>query len=185
MKRIIALMALALVCVGVSAKKEIPAGIRMEMAEYEMNDNVYSLFTYKDDDGSTAYYMSLGREYRLIEGSVNNVVNMSLSHIDETCLFMGTTSDEVFKSFDALQALLDQEIGTTLEFRCRQTTGAERLGEEIPAICTVVRRPLEGKRLCFRFVAGKRTAEADIVKSAIKSLRSGLKFYLKLHPKEK
>ena len=41
--------------------------MRMEIAEAELNDNQYSLFTYLDEDGKYGYYMSLGRVYRLIE----------------------------------------------------------------------------------------------------------------------
>ena len=60
MKRILTTIVLA--CVLTSAwAQDFPAGMRNEIVEIEQNEDEYSLFTYKDEDGAFGYYLSLGR----------------------------------------------------------------------------------------------------------------------------
>lgn len=181
MKKVLTTLALACFTL-ISFAQNIPAGIRMEVAEFEMNQNEYSVFTYKDADGTYGYYLSLGRAYNLLESSRDGVVTSSLDHVDETCILIGENSDEAMATLDELLGLLSKAPGTTLEFPCRLTTGADRLGEASTATCRVVKRALEGKRLNFQFQTGRRTAEADLTKSAIKSLKLNFKINIKLHP---
>ena len=61
MKKILLLVALLLTAtMGVQAQKDIPANLRVEVAEAEKDDADYSIFIYKDDNGTQGYYMSLG-----------------------------------------------------------------------------------------------------------------------------
>ena len=61
MKRIIAITALA--CVLTSAwAQDYPAGLRREVVEIEQNEDTYSLFSYKDEDGTFGYYLGLRHE---------------------------------------------------------------------------------------------------------------------------
>ncbi|MBQ9888147.1 MAG: hypothetical protein IJM41_02755 [Bacteroidales bacterium] len=180
------LFTIALVFAGVIAfAQNIPAGMRMELTECEENNREYSVFSYKDADGTYGYYLSLGREFRLIESNrEDGTVSGHIDHIDETCILLGSTMDEAIASLDSLLDLLNEDPGTVLEFPCRLATGAERLGEPSTATCFITKRILQGKRLCFQFISGRHTAQTDLTKSSIKSLKSGVKLYKKLHPKQ-
>ena len=79
-------------------------------------------------------------------------------------------------------ALLDGNPGTAAEFPCRLTSGAEKLSVPGTLNWVVVKRFLQGKRLCFQFVNGRHTAEVDLAKSSLKSLRRGFNLGRKMHP---
>ena len=183
MKRILTTIALAVISVFSFAQKG-PVGMRMEISEVEQNEHQYSIFTYLDEDGKYGYYMSLGRVYRLIEVVRDGDTDFSLDHINETCLWMGETMDEAFAFLDSLLALLDEAPGTLADFPCRMTNGADKLTVQSTATCIVVKRVLQGTRLCFNFTTGRYTAEADVTKSSVKNLRWNLNMYHKLHPKQ-
>jgi hypothetical protein len=181
MKRIFTIIAFA--CITLFAfSQNIPAGMRMELTEVEENNNEYSIFTYKDQDGTFGYYMSLGHVYHLLEIIRDDVTDMSLDHIEETCLWLGANPEEALATIEALLEMLDKPEGTTAEYPCRISTGAGRLGDSSTAFCFVVKRLLQGKRLCFHFQVRNHTAEADLTKSAIKSLRWNFNLYQKMHP---
>ena len=174
MKRIFVIIAFTFITVFLFAQN-IPAGMRMEVSEFETDDNEYSVFSYKDDDGTFGYYMSLGRVYHLLELVRDDITDVSFDHVDEVCLCMGTTIEEAFAFIDTLLALREKDPGTTVDFRCRMTNGAERLTDYSTATCIVVKRFLQTKRLCFHFVSGRRTAETDIKKTDLKNLRLNMK----------
>ena len=163
--------------------QDIPAGIRMDLVESDEDGKyVYSIFQYKDKNGDTSYYMGVGYKLELLSLVRDDITNTSFSHIDEVCFPMGSTRDQVLENLDSYLELLDKPAGTTVEFPCRLTNGAGGLGEEATATCVVVKRFLQGKGLCFHFTSGKRTAEADLLKSSIKSMRLSVKLDKKLHP---
>ena len=158
MKRILTTIVLA--CVLTSAwAQDFPAGMRNEIVEIEQNEDEYSLFTYKDEDGAFGYYLS---------------GQTSLSHIDETCLCLGATKEEALATIESMLALLEEAPGTTAAFQCRRASGGERLSVPDQANCVVVKRFLQGKRLCFQFVSGGRTADVDLTRSTLKTLRWNL-----------
>lgn len=181
MKKILTAFVLAFVTVFASAQ-DIPAGVRMEFTEIEQNDFQYSIFSYKDGTGTVGYYLSLGREVDLLEIFQDGDSDFSLGHVDEICLLLGATADEASATLDSLAALLDENPGTTAEFPCRLTGGAEKLSVPGTLNCLVVKRLLQGKRLCFQFVNGRHTAEVDLTKSSLKSLRWGFNLGRKMHP---
>lgn len=182
MKRIITTLVLALVAVfAIAQNRDIPAGIRMEVTEAgEDDEREYSIFTYKDEDGTFGYYLSLGREFKLLE-ILSDDSSSSLSHLDEACLWLGKTADEAAATLDSFLDLLDEPVGTVKEFPCRLTNGAEKLTDHSTAVCFIVKRFLQGKRLCFHFTAGRHTGEVDLTKSAIKSLRWSFNLARKIH----
>lgn len=161
-----------------------PVGMRMEIVDIEEDDNEYSIFTYKDEDGTFGYYLSLGHIYHLLEIIRDDIDDFSIDHINETCLWLGATAEEAFDSLEFLLSFLQNDPGTTAKFRCRMSTGGEQLGDNNTANCEVVKRFLQRKRLNFQFSTGNHTAETDLTKSAIKSLRRSFKFYQKLHPNQ-
>ena len=178
MKRIITTLALA--CVLTSAwAQDFPAGMRREIVEIEQNDHEYSLFSYKEEDGSLGYYLSLGHVTPIVEAEIFGG-HTSFSHIDETCLCLGATKDEALATIESLLALLEEAPGTTAAFQCRRSSGGERLSVPDQANCVVVKRFLQGKRLCFQFVSGEHTAEVDLTRSTLKSLRWNINLGKKL-----
>ena len=182
MKRIFLTFALACMPLFLQAQ-DIPAGMRMEVYEIEQNDDVFSLFTYKDEDGTFGYYLSVGHEFNLLEIFTDDS-NSSFSHVDEACLWLGETPADAYASLDRMLALLEEEPGTTAEFPCRLTAGAEWLTGTATATFIVVRRFILGKRLSIHFPSGSHTAEVDLSRSTLKSLRWGLNLDQKLHPSE-
>ena len=180
MKRILTTIALA--CVLTSAwAQDFPAGMRKEIVEIEQNEDEYSLFTYKDEDGAFGYYLSLGRVFPILEAEIFGG-QTSLSHMDETCLCLGATKEEALATIEQLLALLEEPAGTTAAFQCRRASGGERLSVPDQANCVVVKRFLQGnvkrflqgKRLNFQFVSGGRTADVDLTRSTLKTLRWNL-----------
>ena len=176
-------MVTALMMVTCVFAQDIPAGIRMEIVESdEDSKDQYSIFQYKDKNGDAQYYMGVGYKLELLSLVRDDITNTSFSHIDEVCLPMGTTRDQVLENLDSYLELLDKPVGTTVELPCKLTNGAEGLAEESTATCIVVKRFLQSKRLCFHFTSGNRTADADLLKSSIKSMRLSVKLDKKLHP---
>ena len=140
---------LVLACVMLSAwAQDFPAGMRREIVEIEQNDNEYSLFTYKDEDGTFGYYLSLGRVFPILEAEIFGG-QTTISHVDETCLCLGATKDDALATIEQLLALLEEEPGTTAAFQCRRASGGERLSVPDQANCVVVKRFLQGKRKAF------------------------------------
>lgn len=181
MKRIIATLAFAFIAVLAFAQ-DIPAGIRVEAAEFEQDEmGQFSVFKYKDDDGTLGYYMSVAYKINVLGIFRDDITDMSIDHIDETCLCIGDSADEALSFMEDLLALLDEDPGTTVRFKCRKTNGAEGLTDYSTATCVVVKKAF-GKQLRFIFESGKRTAETDLSKNGIKALTSGLKLNMKLHP---
>ena len=183
MKRIITTALVAFVAVVAMAQKN-PVGMRMEVAEVEQNNKEYSVFTYKDEDGTFGYYLSLGKVYRLMSLIRDpDAVNTSFDHIVETCIWLGATSDEAYATLGSILDLFDQDEETITEFSGRASTGGERLGAPNTSTCVVQKKPLGGKRLQFLFSTKTHTAETFISKSAVKQLRWSFKLDRKLHPK--
>lgn len=177
---VIAIFTLSLNTADATAK-DIPAGMRMEIAEDEENNNTFSLFTYKDEDGVTAYYLSLGKEFKISEIFEVEVLGGSISHIDEVCLCLGVTADEAIASLNAILAIYDAEVNTIAEWPARMVSGSERLGKPTIINCVVKKKFIGGKYLQFNFVSGKHSAEADLGKSTVKFLKKALELDMKRH----
>ena len=182
MKRIFLSLAIAFTTLSAFAQNQ-PAGIRMELFEVEENDNGFSLFTYKDDDGTFGYYMGVTRSFDILSIFTDDS-DSSFSHIDEACIWLGANAEEAQATLESMMTLLDAAPGTVAQFSSRRTAGAERLTVPDTVTATVVKPFILGKRLNFLFVSGSHTAEADLTRSTLKSLRSGFNIALKLHPEK-
>ena len=187
MKRILITLAVAFFTLCAFAQNNAPAGMRMEIVEIGEDQNQSSIFTYKDEDGTFGYYLSLGTETTILAIFQDNGdgASSTFGFLDETCICMGATREEAFATLDKLLALLDEEPGTTTEFTCRLSSGAEKLGGTSRALCMVSKPLLQSKRLSFLFQSGGGSATAELTKSTIKSLRAGLELDQKLHPNNK
>lgn len=183
MRKSVLTVAAALMMATCVIAQNIPAGIRMDIIESgDDSKDQYSIFQYKEDNGQTGYYMSVGYKIELLSLVRDDITDTSISHMDEVCFPMGSTREQVIEHLDSYLELLDKPVGTTVEFPCRINNGANALGEEATATCIVTKRFLQSKRLCFHFTSGKRTADADLLKSSIKSMRTSVKLDIRLHP---
>ena len=182
MKITILSVAAALMMATCVIAQDIPAGMRMELIESEDDSrDQYTIFKYKEKNGNEAYYMGVGNKIELLGLVRDDITDMSISHMDEVCLPMGSTRQEVIDNLDSYLELLGKPAGTTVEFPCRINNGVG-LGDESKSTCIVTKRFLQGKRLCFHFTSGNRTAEADLRKSSLKSMKLSVKLDIKLHP---
>ena len=179
MKRIIITLAFAFVTLFASAQiNNQPAGIRMEIGEIRDNDDVCVAFSYKDEDGTIGYYLSVGYQFDILEIFSENT-SSSFGHLDETCLVLGSTLEEALATVDSMLELYDKDPGTVIELPAREAVALERLGDETTATCMVVKRFLQAKRLCFHFTRGTLTAQVDLPKSSLRSIRGMIEFDLR------
>lgn len=184
MKRFLLVLAAIMATLSLQAQqKEIPANIRLEVAEAEQDNAQYSIFIYKDDDGTVGYYLGLGGSNGVFAITKNDNVTFSIQDVRETCIWLGATTEEVFASIETLLALYDKEAGTVVEFRGRTTNGADRLANPNSTTCEVKKRLLGGKRLLFIFTSGRYQCGVYLTKGVVKQLRFGLKASMKLDPK--
>ena len=175
-KRILCILTACLLLGFVSASAQKKMGMRMEVAEAETDHGEYSIFTYKQENDSIGYYMSLGRTSDFL--GADELLGMQVKNMDETVIWLGTTTDDVFSALDNLTALYDKDIDTTAEFNGRSVSGSGNLGEANTVKCMVVK-----KRLEFLFAVGNRQAHTFLTKSVVKELRMNFKIDVKLHPK--
>ena len=168
MKKVLLIAATIMMALMNVQAKDIPTGMRMEIIEADEEDkNQYSIFQYKDDDGTVGYYMSVGRYTELL-----GLIRDDLA-----------SRDEVVTSLDKMLEQMGKANGTTIEYDCRLATWGQRLGEKAKTTCIVTKRFLQSKRLCFYFNSGgNRTTYADLTKSGIKSMRLSVKIDIRLHP---
>ena len=184
MKRIFLSLAIAFTTLFAYAQNQNqPAGIRMELTEVDDNDNEFSIFTYKDDDGTYGYYLSVSHAINILEIFTDDS-NASFSHFDETLLCLGANADEARTTLAKLLLLLDEPAGTITQLPSRLSTGADRLGAPGTVNVAVVKPLILGKRLRFQFFTGNHSAEATLTRPTLKTLISSFNFALKLHPEQ-
>ena len=168
---------------GLHAQKDFPANIRIDVSEVTKDNAKYSIFLYKDDDGTVGYYMSLGGASEIFAISIKGAGTFSIEDTRETCLWLGATSEETFASLDSLLAMYDMEVGTVREFQGRSALGFDQLLEQNITTCEVQKKLLGGKRLLFTFASGDNDCGVYLNKGIVKQLRFGLKANIKINPR--
>ena len=166
----------------ITASAQKKTAMRLEVAEAETDHGDYTIFTYEDEDGTTGYYMSLGKTSDFL--GADEILGMKVQNIKETAIWLGSTTDEAFATIDNIMALYDKDVDTTTEFKGRETTAGFQLGEPTTTQCTVVKKTLGGKRLQFLFTMGDKQGRAYLTKSTLKELRTNFKLDVKMHPKQ-
>lgn len=163
-----------------------PAGMRVEVAETETDNGYYTIFTYQDKgaEGTFGYYLSMGRTNNLL--AADEILGMVAKNFHEVSIWLGSDCDEALAKIDDILALYDQDLDSTKEFEGRATTNGFQLGDPLSTTCTVIKKPLGGKRLRFDFKRGKKKKEDHVFlpKSAVKVLLSNFKTDIKLHPNQ-
>ena len=185
MKKLLSVLLLGTMTLSTTyAQKNLPAGMRVEVAEAETDHGEYSIFTYQDseDVGTFGYYLSLGRITDFL--GADEILGMEVKNLHEVTIRLGATTNEALATIEAILELYDKDLGTTVEFPGRAATSGFRLGDPVTATCMVVRKPIVGKRLQFVFPEGNRQARAYLSKSTLKELMTNFKFDIKLHPKQ-
>ena len=183
MKRFI-LMAVAAMALGTAQAQKQPASMRVEVAEAETDHGEYSIFTYQDTDSvdTFGYYLSLGRVADFL--GADEILGMQVQNIHEVTIRLGATTDEALATIGNILDLYDKDVNTMVEFLGRAATNGFQLGNPVTTTCTVMKKPLGGKRLQFLFPEGKRQGRAYLSKSTLKELRTNFKIDIKLHPKQ-
>ena len=183
-KKILLIVAVAMMTAMSAQAQKQPAGMRVEVAEAETDNGEYSIFTYKDADevDSFGYYLSLGRVTDFL--GADEILGMQVQNLHEVTIRLGGTTDEALATIGTILDLYDMDVDTTIEFQGRAATSGLKLGEPVMTTCTVVKKTLGGKRLQFLFPEGKRQGRAYLSKSTLKELRTNFKFDIKLHPKQ-
>ena len=181
-KKILLVMAAFLFLGAIPASAQKQTGMRLEVAESETDHGAYSIFTYRDEDGTLSYYMSLARTGKFLGG--DEILGMEVKNNKETIIRLGGTTDEAFNTIDSILDLFDKDLETTAEFQGRAATSGEKLGAPITTQCIVVKKPLGGKRLEFTYTVNGHQAHTFLTKSTLKELRRDFKLDVKLHPKQ-
>ena len=180
MKKIVTLAAIAALTLTLNSTtasaKDFPAGMRNEIVSVEDDDNQLGIFTYKDEDGTVSYYLSLGREYEIGE-----IFGVSVRPIKEVCLYMGATSEEAMGFLDTLIDAFNGDVNDSFEFPGRLSTGGgEKLGDPTNVISIIKKKFLGGKYLQFHFKNGSHSAKTNISKSHVKDLKRMFKLSKKI-----
>jgi len=184
MKKIVILVAVAMMTAMSAQAQNQPAGMRVEVAEAETDNGEYSIFTYKDSeaDDSFGYHLSLGRVTDFL--GADEILGMEVKNLHEVTIRLGATTDEALATIDSILDLYNKDVDTMVEFQGRAATSGFQLGDTLTATCTVEKKALGGKRLQFLFPNGKRQARCYLSKSTLKELRTNFKIDIKLHPKQ-
>ena len=182
MKKLLTILLLSVMTLTTANAQKQPAGMRVEVAEAETDNGEYSICTYKDEDDSFGYYLSLGRVTDFL--GADEILGMEVKNLHEVTIRLGGTTDEALATIATILDLYDKDVDTMVEFQGRAATSGFKLGEPVTTICTVVKKTLGGKRLQFLFPEGKRQGRAYLSKSTLKELRMNFKFDIKLHPKQ-
>jgi hypothetical protein len=182
MKKLLTTLLLSTMVLSTAYAQKQPAGMRVEVAEAETDNGEYSIFTYRDDDDTFGYYLSLGRVTDFL--GADEILGMEVKNIHEVTIHLGATTDEAMAAIDSILDLYDKDVDTTVEFSGRAATNGFQLGDSLTSTCTVVKKSLGGKRLQFLFPSGKRQARCYLQKSVLKELRANFKIDIKLHPRQ-
>ena len=184
MKKQLTILLLSVLTLGTVQAQKQPASMRVEVADTESDNGFFTIFTYQDEgDDSFGYYLSIGRSSNVL--GADEILGMVAKNQHEVSIRLGSDSDEALAKIDDILALYDQDLDYTAEFDGRATTNGLQLGDSLTTTCTVIKKPLGGKRLRFDFKKGKKGKEDHVFlpKSAVKSLLSDFKTDIKLHPK--
>ena len=178
MKRFFLCIALAFAGLFASAQDidKIPARMRVEITEVTNDDETYTLFMYKDQDGTFGYYFGLGPADRIVETFI------AFEQVTETILFLGKTSDEAMESLEKLLAMYNEPYDTEIEYPIRFSVAGIIDASFYTAQCIVTKRLIGGKRLSFFYNNGQYTTETYLQKATVKSMIWSFKLHRKLHP---
>ena len=178
MKRFFVILALAAVALGASAQNSVLRQ-RMEIAEFESEENNTSISVfYMDDETPRVYYLSLGNL-----GIGTDIVQVQFDPFYELFIPLGNTLDDAIEKMKDIQDLykLPRLSSSELDgcFAVAYPDGTST------KVAVTARRFLASKVLEFSLPGDGPVRATHITKGNFSSLLSTLKLYRKIHPNEK
>ena len=179
MKRILSCALAALLAVSAfSQTSRIPQ--RLELAEVEINDGDVELEVFMMPVGEEKhYYLSVGHV-----GIGDDLFQLNIDPVSELFVYLGSSLAETMESFEQMKALYSTEIGTSIQMQGSLAVGWPR-EEKFEPVTITFRKPLITKMLEFSVDRGRYLSATFVSKADLGSLIGGVKFYKKIHPKEK
>ena len=179
MKKLICILAV-LVCwtVAVSAQgSKIPQ--RLELVEIEQENTGERVEVFNmPKDGANHYYLSVGKL-----GFGDKVIQVYFDPIFELFIPLGDSLTEAMEKLNELKALCKSPVNTAIE-----TEGCLALGfpgDKMEKVTITHKKVLLGHSLSFSVEREGYIRMTYVSKSEINSLAGSVKFYSKIHPKEK
>ena len=179
LKQTIVFLLLAILPFGASAQKKNSIFDRNVLVEVGPDDETTSLEVFSlPKNGETRYYLSIGPV-----GIGNKVIQVYADPISELFVPLGNSLDESMKTLETLFDFFKMPKGT-------ENTILGCLTPLLPKDDTEIFKVTSGKQLFSRYVVfsiqrDEYLREAQISKSEFRNLMNSMKFYRKLHPKEK
>lgn len=181
MKRILTVLALSVVFTGVFAQEKKPLLRQVNeicKVERENGDSEVMVFSIPDN-GQEHYYLSVGHL-----GVGDNIVQFNIDPLFELFIPLGDTLEEAQAVLDGLKELAKKPKGTEMETVGNLSLAYpdDQLNEPVKIR---VHKLLIEKKLLFSVQRGENIRATYIPKSDITAMANGVKFYRKIHPKEK
>lgn len=150
-----------------------------EIASVEKEDErtAYTVFSLPED-GQEHYYLSVGTL-----GIGGEIIQFDYDPFFELFIPLGNTLEEVQKVLEQFRDLAKGPIGESMEIM-----GCIALGyptEELEPVMVKSFKIIIGRQLRFSVPRGDALRATFVSKSDMSSLLTSVKFYRKLHPKEK
>ena len=180
MKKILAILAFAVVCTAASAQVLQKASQRLELATLETELGGYetaSLEVFKMNDTGT-YWLSVGHL-----GIGSDLVQLQFDPVFELFIPLGDTLEDALTKMKELQAFYKKPRLSTMEVQ--GCLAALYPGEDFETVTVTSRKLLTTSILSFSVTREDFVRSTYISKSDFGSLVFSLKAYKALHPKEK
>ena len=179
MKKFITTIALACVTVLAFAQSSSILRPRIEIAEYEENDNTLMEVFYMNDESPRVYYLSVGNL-----GVGTNIIQIGFDPAFELFIPLGGNLEEAIAAMEELKAFYKQPKLSTMEIQGLFSV-AYPTGEPV-TITVTSRRFLFSKILEFSIPTESEgiVRATHISRSKFKSLLGTVKIYKALHPHE-
>lgn len=149
------------------------------VAQFEINDGANTLMVFSmPEDGQDHYYLSVGK---LALG--NEIVQVEVNPVSVLFVYLGDTLEDAQAKLEEIKALCKKPVGETLEVQGSLAVGYP--DKDLEAVSVIHQKPILEHKLEFRITRENYILTTYIARSDFNSLAGSLKFYRKLHPKEK
>lgn len=139
---------------------------------------IREVFDMPDADGNHHYYLSVGHL-----GFGDDFIQMMIDPVFELFIPLGDTLEEAQQVLEDLKALFKQPKGSSIEVQGCLAFGVPN--DKLETVRVTYCKPLVSKLLEFSIQREGYTRASHVLKADIGTLLSGVKFYRKIHPKEK
>ena len=177
-KLFLALLIAAFPVIALAQSSQIPQRNALFQVEFETNGISESFEVFDNpEDGVHNYYLSVGHL-----GIGDDVIQFDFDPLHELFIPLGGTLAEAMETLQMLLGLYQSESGDIIEIPGCLAFGFPN--ENIENVRVTYRKRFLSNLLEFTLLRGDYQRSTFINKSNFKSIVNGLKFYMKLHPKE-